>query len=72
MTDAAAPPNVNSKTGAWGWPELARKAHYFTEAQSLCGRWAYTGTPTGWQGGAWPDGCVECCRRLGKRRVRKA
>ncbi len=27
----------------WGWPSNARKAHYFVDNRSLCGRWLFFG-----------------------------
>jgi len=32
-----------SSVDGWAWPGLARKAHFFREGRSLCGRWLYTG-----------------------------
>lgn len=50
----------------WGFPELSKKAHYFVEGRSLCGRWAYTGAlePAAL---ASPDDCAACTRKLTKR-----
>jgi len=36
---------VRTFEAGWGWPALARKAHWFPENSltSLCGRWLYSG-----------------------------
>jgi hypothetical protein len=54
----------------WGWPGLAKKAHYFSrDLRSLCGRWGYGGHLE--QGNDDSiDNCVECKRRLAKSRGR--
>lgn len=31
------------KPEGWGGPWLAKKFHYFRGAESLCGRWLFTG-----------------------------
>lgn len=27
----------------WGWPGFSKKAHYFIDGRSLCGKWMYLG-----------------------------
>ena len=52
----------------WGWPARSKKAHWFINGISICGKWMYTGPMTPEQGGAGgPDDCKECCKRLAKR-----
>lgn len=34
---------MTAEPKGWGQPLLARRAHYFVGARSLCGGWAYTG-----------------------------
>jgi hypothetical protein len=33
-----------SKSRGWLWPAAARKAHYFTDGRSLCGKFAAVGS----------------------------
>jgi hypothetical protein len=54
----------------WAFPALAKKAHYFVNVESLCGRWWFTGqldenqkTPEKPQ----KTDCVECHRKAVKR-----
>lgn len=61
MTEAR---SCNDDRGAWGWPALSRKAHYFHQGRSLCGRWAYSGAPTNDQRPGSADDCKECLRKL--------
>lgn len=55
----------------WGWPTASRKAHYFVNATSLCGRWGifrgelYQGNDDS------PDNCAECKRLLEERRKKR-
>jgi hypothetical protein len=59
----------NPKEG-WGFPGLARKAHYFVEDKTLCGKWAYTGSLDGSSPEVkGPDDCA-ACRRLFDARVK--
>jgi hypothetical protein len=48
----------------WGWPLLARKAHYFRDHRSLCGRWWYTGELDDPGPQASPDDCAACQKKL--------
>jgi hypothetical protein len=34
-------------TEGWGWPGLAKKAHYFVASESLCRKWLFTGALNG-------------------------
>jgi hypothetical protein len=49
----------------WGWPGLARKAHFFEEGMwiSLCGKWMYAG-PRDPDTSTSKDDCVSCRRKL--------
>ena len=52
----------------WGFPGLARKAHYFVEGKALCGKWAYTGSLDGSNPEIkGPDDCVACRRKYDER-----
>ena len=49
----------------WGFPGSARKAHYFHgDAESLCGRWWFTGRLEPDTGTASLDDCVACRRKF--------
>ena len=58
----------------WGWPTSSRKAHYFKEARSLCGRWLqvapFGGGVVPIEAGAdaapSPSDCAPCTRKLAK------
>jgi hypothetical protein len=53
--------------GAWGWPPLSRKAHWFIDGRSLCGKWLYTGAPCRTQvtlAKIYPDDCAMCFKRV--------
>jgi len=49
----------------WRWPPRARKAHYFVDGRSLCGRWGYGGTALDNYHDS-PHNCVVCKRRREK------
>jgi hypothetical protein len=55
-----------SKSRGWLWPAAARKAHYFTDGRSLCGKFAAVGSePTQADDpGGGPDDCADCSRKL--------
>ena len=46
----------------WGWPALTRRAHYFRQARSLCGRWMYQGELT--QGNDDSNDNCTTCKKL--------
>jgi len=49
----------------WWWPLRARKAHYFVDGRSLCGRWGHHGAGQDF----WLESshnCAECKRRREK------
>lgn len=48
----------------WGWPMLARKAHYFVGIESLCHAWWYSGTLDNYPELESPSDCVVCRRKL--------
>ncbi|HDT4814095.1 TPA: hypothetical protein QHO54_001054 [Klebsiella aerogenes] len=55
---------ANIDTKGWGFPALAKKAHYFDAGSviSLCGKWAFTGI----RFDEWhehPDNCTTCMRK---------
>jgi len=52
----------DTKSG-WGWPVYSKKAHYFVDGRSLCGKWLYLGSLE--QGNDDSrDNCAECKKRL--------
>jgi hypothetical protein len=60
--------------GGWGWPALAKRAHYFDPGQgtSICGRWMFIGFRTRDNGVCGPDDCAACEKKLEKRRKKAA
>lgn len=48
----------------WGFPALAKKAHYFADGSttSLCGKWLFTGIRID-EFHYHTDNCVKCMRR---------
>jgi hypothetical protein len=55
---------MNVCGGGWGWPGLAKKAHYFVKGRSLCGKWLFTGDSEGkeleFRG---DDDCAACFKK---------
>ncbi len=61
---------MNEKEG-WGFPLNSRKAHYFVDSRSLCGKWMFFGNLE--QGNdESPDNCTACKKALHKRRAKEA
>lgn len=54
----------------WAWPSNSRKAHYFVNGRSLCGRWGFLGqngdSNQGTGSKVGPDDCVACWRKATK------
>jgi hypothetical protein len=54
----------------WWFPGLSRKAHYFREGRSLCGKWGTFGqqplTPDTHKS---PDDCAACRRKLDREKA---
>ncbi len=62
---APTPLAANLVKAGWGYPLLAKKAHYFQEGEaiSLCGKWMFTGERfTEASDCKWH--CVACGRKL--------
>ena len=55
--------DLASESG-WGFPQNSRKAHYFRESRSLCGKWLYFGRNLGEAAGPGPDDCKACWKKL--------
>ena len=55
---------MNVCGGGWRWPALSRKAHYFIEGRSLCGKWLFFGDSQG-KGLAFKgdDDCAACFKK---------
>ena len=54
----------------WAFPNGSRKAHYFVETRSLCGKWGFYMGLTEDSNYESPDNCAECKRRrIGRVRV---
>lgn len=66
MTDTAKNPEEG-----WGWPIQSRKAHYFSKARALCGKWLYMGRLEAsftLREKPGPDDCATCHKKLLKLR----
>jgi len=63
--------DTNEQVG-WGWPLLSKKAHFFEQGRSLCGKWMFTGRLEPASGGRGPDDCATCYRKLAAKTVRNA
>lgn len=50
----------------WGWPEAAKKAHYFSGPFSLCRAWMFAGHREQGNDDS-PDNCKTCRRLLAKK-----
>jgi len=63
------------RTEGPGWPIRSRKAHYFVEGRSLCGKWMWFGNPDdptkGPPFGDADEDCRGCFNALGKHLRRK-
>ena len=56
----------------WGWPELAAKPHYFFEdAESLCGKWLFTGEVDAPLDPGRVSDCSPCRKALAKLNLRR-
>ncbi len=53
----------------WGFPPNSRKAHYFVNSKSLCGKWLWLSNKLDPAGETSPDDCALCTRRLKKHQV---
>ena len=53
------------KKEGWGWPANTRKAHYFVESRSLCGRWLFFGELENFSHNS-PSNCLPCRRKREK------
>ena len=52
----------------WGLPGQSNKYHYFIGSRSLCGKWGFYQGEVSSGHDNDPHNCVECKRRLSKRR----
>lgn len=62
--------NVKTLEG-WGFPLNSKKAHYFIEGRSLCGKWFFMGELEEGNDES-SDNCTACKKALTKRRARQA
>jgi hypothetical protein len=53
---------VSAKPAGWGWPLLSKKAHYFYDGRSLCGKWLFSGALTA-NDAHTVDDCADCTKR---------
>jgi hypothetical protein len=61
---------MQEKLEGWAWPFCARKAHYFYNGESLCGKVMYFGDVEQGNDDS-PDNCMECRRRLEKIKTKR-
>lgn len=59
-----------SKEG-WAFPGLSRKAHYFVDKRSLCGKWLYFEELEQGNDDS-PDNCTACKKALQRRKAKEA
>lgn len=52
----------------WGFTGTSRKAHYFRDGRSLCGKWGFrrSSAPHEPDTGPSPDDCAACRKALDK------
>ena len=53
----------------WGFPSNSRKAHYFVDKRSLCGKWLFFGELEQGNDDS-SDNCTACKKALQKRRAK--
>jgi len=54
----------------WGFPRLSKKAHYFVDGRSLCGKWLFTGDLEDSNDDS-PDNCTACKKAVRKLREKE-
>lgn len=57
---------TTTEARGWYWPSNSRKAHYYVDGRSLCGRYGFPGKlghPD--DKGGCDDDCTPCSRKLG-------
>lgn len=55
----------------WGFPANSRKAHYFVDGRSLCGKWMYFGSLEDSNDNS-SDNCTACKKAVQKLRAKEA
>lgn len=59
-------------TEGWGFPQRSRKAHYFVNGRSLCGKWTFFGKVAEGDPGFFESKCcAKCFREFDKRKEAK-
>jgi hypothetical protein len=48
----------------WGFPMLSKKAHFFRNGISVCGRWMFMGKLDAETGVRSPDDCKACTKKV--------
>ncbi|MCW8128938.1 MAG: hypothetical protein KIS92_01010 [Planctomycetota bacterium] len=54
---------TNTKSEGWFFPINSRKAHFFRNGRSLCGKWGYLGDKFDSDDLASPDDCTQCKKK---------
>lgn len=60
---------VEIKEG-WGFPSSSRKAHYFVDMMSLCGKYGFYRGLLEQGNDKSPDNCIQCQKKLTKRLIK--
>jgi len=64
-------PQFNEPRKGWGFPLKLKKAHYFIDGRSLCGKWMFFGNLED-SNDESPDNCTACKKALQKLRAKAA
>lgn len=59
---------MSSRDEGWAWPPNCRKAHYFINNRSLCGKWSFFGRKMLDNGKDSSNDCKACSRKIKKLR----
>ena len=62
-------PQFREPRKGWGFPANSRKAHYFIDGRSLCGKWAFFGNLEDSNDDS-PDNCTACKKALQKEKAK--
>ena len=63
-------PQFKEPKNGWGFPANSRKAHYFIDGRSLCGKWFFLGTLEDSNDDS-SDNCTACKKALQKLRAKE-
>ncbi|MCX9083198.1 MAG: hypothetical protein OIN87_00165 [Candidatus Methanoperedens sp.] len=63
-------PQFNKPRKGWGFPLNSKKAHYFVDGRSLCGKWMFFGVLEQGNDNSL-DNCTACKKALLNEKVKK-